>query len=358
MLKSTFLRCARQQPVSPLPSRLTTPTLSLQQHRLSSSTNNGSKEKQQKIALLGSGTIGLSFAALHLTANPTCTVTIHDTRPDLYDYISAHLPSYILPGTPCSATYKDRLTLAPSLAKAVEYADIVQEQGPENVSFKAKLWAEVEKHARSDALLWSSTSGIPASEQGVGMKDKKRLMVVHPYNPPHIMPLLEIVPSKETSQKNINRTVHYWRSLGRTPVVIKKECTGFVANRLAFALFREACSLVAQDVVSVKELDDIVTSSMGPRWSVAGPFKSYQAGGGEEGLEGFLSKIGGTVQGCWDASERDVKKGDISVGDGKEWQEKVCKQAQEEYRNVDTSERDARTREVLQAAAAEKGEGK
>jgi 3-hydroxyacyl-CoA dehydrogenase len=286
--------------------------------------------------------------ALHLCKNPTSTVTIFDTRPDLYDYICNHLPAYI--DSSCEKNYRDRVTLAPDLAKAVEFADIVQEQGPESEEFKTKLWPEVEKHARSDALFWSSTSGIPASKQSEGMRDKSRLLVVHPYNPPHIMPLLEVVPSPTTSQASINKTIKYWRSLGRTPVLIKKETTGFVANRLAFALFREACSLVAQDVVSVKDLDAIVTASMGPRWSIAGPFKSYHAGGGEGGMSSFMDKIGGTVQKCWNVSHEDVEKNNIVAGKGEKWEEKICQQCEEEYGNVDTAERDARTRKVLQAA--------
>ena len=306
---STWKFAARQVPrptsvrfLSPLVNGSHFRVVTAQQQRYGSGTS-GSK---QKIAVLGSGTIGLSFAALHLTKNPTCTVTLFDTRPDLYDYVCQRLPGYIL--DECSESYQDRLSLAPTLQKAVEYADIVQENGPENLAFKKSLWPEVEKHARSDALLWTSTSGIPASQQSQDMRDKSRLMVVHPYNPPHIMPLLEVVPSPTTTQSNINKTLKYWRSLGRTPVVIKKECTGFVANRLAFALFREACSLVAQDVVSVKDLDAIVTASMGPRWSIAGPFKSYHAGGGEGGLHSFMEKIGGTVQECWDVSETDIAK--------------------------------------------------
>ena len=312
------------------------------QHRRYASSG----EKKQTVAIIGSGTIGLSFAALHLVKNPTCTVTVFDTRPDLYDYITEKLPGYIL--SACSESYQDRLTLAPTLKKAVEYADIIQEQGPEKVDFKKTLWSEVEKHARSDALLWTSTSGIPASVQSEKMKDQSRLLVVHPYNPPHIMPLLELVPSPKTSQANINKCLKYWRSLGRTPVVINKECTGFVANRLAFALFREACSLVAQGVVDVKDLDAIVTTSMGPRWSVAGPFKAYHAGGGEGGMYSFFDKIGGTIQECWDQSEKDYEKNDINIGDDKKWQQKISKQSLDEYKVVDTRERDLKTRKVLQ----------
>ena len=300
---------------------------------------------QTKIAIVGAGTIGLSFAALHLTKDPNCKVTIFDTRPDLQQYVDQHLPGYLI-DVDHEACLK-RLSVVSKLEEAVTDVAIVQEQGPEKLAFKVATWPQIELHAPADALLWSSTSGIPASQQNRDMKDKSRLMVVHPFNPPHIMPILEVVPSPETSQAAVERTLAYWRALGRSPVVVKKECTGFVANRLAFALLREACSLVAQGVVSVEDLDELVQTSMGPRWAVAGPFKSYHAGGGEGGLTSFLEKIGGTTQRCWEASDEDIRKGDINVG--KKWQAEVCRQTDEAYRVIDTAERDTKTRKVLEA---------
>ena len=299
----------------------------------------------QRIAIVGAGTIGVSFTALHLIKNPTCTVAIYDTRPDLEEYVTQALPGHLL-GVDHDSCLK-RLSFASELAIAVHDASIVQEQGPENLPFKAAVWAEIEKHAPRDALFWSSTSGIPASQQQAEMVDKTRLIVVHPFNPAQLMPILELVPTPETADSVVQLTLDYWRSLGRTPVVIKKECTGFVANRLAFALFREACSLVQQGVVGVEDLDAIVTSSMGPRWTVAGPFKSYHAGGGEGGLRSFMLKIGDTVQDCWEASEADIAKGGIKVGGS--WQEPICKQTDEAYGVVSTAERDAATRKVLEA---------
>lgn len=260
--------------------------------------------------------------------------------------MSKHLHGYLVDVDQESCL--TRLTYAANLEEAVRDADIVQEQGPENVNFKIQIWPEIEQHARADALFWSSTSGIPASEQSRDMHDRSRLVVCHPYNPPHIMPLLEVVRSPDTSDDVVERTLAYWRKLGRAPVVVRKECVGFVANRLAFALFREACSLVAQGVVGVEELDEIVQTSMGPRWTVAGPFKSYHAGGGEGGLSSFMEKIGGTVQSCWDASSEDVEKGNVVVGGS--WQDDICKQTQGVYGTVNTIERDFKTRNVLEAA--------
>jgi len=174
------------------------------------------------------------------------------------------------------------------------------------------------------------------------MKDPSRLIVVHPYNPPHIMPLLEIVPSPATDQEVIARTMEYWKDTVQMPLVLKKETTGFVANRLAFALLREAIHLVNEGVASVKDVDDLMASSMGPRWAVAGIFDSYHAGGGVGGLEGFFKNIGGTVQACWD----DI--GILNVGEG--WEEDIFRQTKETYGVLYTKERDDKTRRVLDAA--------
>jgi 3-hydroxyacyl-CoA dehydrogenase len=129
----------------------------------------------------------------------------------------------------------------------------------------------------------------------MNMQSKSRLLVVHPFNPPHIMPLLEIVPSPSTDPALVQRTLEYWKHSGRVTVVLKKETVGFVANRLAFALLREAIHLVNEGVVSPHDIDQIVEESMGPRWMVAGPFKSYHAGGGAGGLSSFFDNIGGTI---------------------------------------------------------------
>ena len=293
------------------------------------------------ITLIGCGTIGLSFAAFHLShLKSPSQLTIVDTRPDLEDYVRSSLPKYLEPSKQALAS---EITLTSDIAEGVANADIVQEQGPENVEFKSKLWAEVEKHAKPAALLWSSTSGIPASAQSRSMEDKSRLIVVHPYNPPHIMPLLEVVPSPQTGEDVIERTLSWWRERGRMPVLMKKEVTGFVANRLAFALLREGIQLVNEGVVTPEEVDDVVTSSMGPRWAVAGPFKSYHAGGGAGGLEAFFKNIGGTVKGCWEASDANR----TNVGDG--WEEKIFKQTQDAYGTVNTAERDRKTKAVLEA---------
>ncbi|KAK7424278.1 hypothetical protein QQX98_000546 [Neonectria punicea] len=327
------------------------------------------------IALVGAGTIGLSFAALHLSAatERPARVIIFDPRPDLKDYIEAKLPEYLsilvrssgqgqkpTPGNPealslASLIETGRLHITSSLSEAVAQAAIVQEQGPERVEFKQQIWPEIESLAPPDALFWSSTSGIPGSVQSQRMQDKSRLLIVHPFNPPHIMPLLEIIaaPDVQPSQSPcLARTMEYWASLGRKPVILKEEITGFVANRLAFALFREAAYLVEKGIASAEDIDQVVQQSLGPRWAVRGPFWSYHAGGGEErGLEGFLDKIGDTIQACWDDLGTLQLQGPEVLGkDSASWQGRLCEQVESQYGKLgstDLRDRDEKLRSVL-----------
>lgn len=173
------------------------------------------------------------------------------------------------------------------------------------------------------------------------------------------MPLLEIVPPRTSatassdshpSQEYIDRTIEYWKTLNRSPVVLQEEVTGFVANRLSFALFREAIHLVNSGVVTAAEVDRIVEESMGPRWAVKGPFWSYHAGGGKEkGLKGFLEKIGHTIQACWDDAGTPSleREGNASVAS---WEGTLCEQVEKSYgmlEDKDLRDRDEKTRQVL-----------
>ena len=316
-----------------------------------------------RITLIGAGTIGLSFVALHLQyafspGAASLELTIHDSRSDVEEYVLETLPAYTdvkitkkadLAGGYDVAqrdfrgwTRSSTIIFDSHLESAVAKATIVQEQGPENPAFKIALWHKVEQHCPPDALLWSSTSGIPASTQSTEMKDRSRLIVVHPWNPPHVMPLIEVVPSPHTSPGVVTQTMEYWESMGKVPVLLQKETTGFVGNRLAFALLREAIHLVNEGVATVEDIDSVMENSLGPRWAISGPFKSYQAGGGEGGIEAFFKNIGGTVQACWDDS------GQVNMGDG--WEKDLYRQTDEAYGTVDTRGRDAKTRRVLDSA--------
>ncbi|EXF82545.1 3-hydroxyacyl-CoA dehydrogenase [Colletotrichum fioriniae PJ7] len=316
----------------------------------------------ERVALVGLGAIGISFAALYLRHTKS-TVRVFDTRPDLEQHLSTVLPGYIDSEDASLRTSRlresGRLVICSTLKEACSGATIVQEQGPENPDFKRSVWPEIESSAPAGAHFWSSTSGIAASVQSRDMVDTSRLLVVHPFNPPHIMPLIEIVPSPATNPDEVEFAKKFFAELGsgHRPVVIRKEVPGFVGNRLAFSLLREACSLVDQGVVSTEDVDTIMEASLGPRWAVQGIFKSYNMGGGVAGIQAFLNNLSGTVQEVWDSSEpvnfqknatNDLEGAGKS--DGPTWDAKVVQQTVDAYglpNPEQFQERDSALRKVL-----------
>ncbi|CAK7213524.1 hypothetical protein SBRCBS47491_001829 [Sporothrix bragantina] len=273
----------------------------------------------RKVALLGCGSIGISFAALHLQ-HTSAQLAVYDPRPDLQAHLAAILPVYFPGVSVQDLLTSGRLRLASSVADACAGADLVQEQGPENVEFKQKTLAIVAEAAPANAHLWSATSGIPVSAQVALFDDKhsvrSRLLVVHPFNPPHILPLIEISPGPDTDPAEVTFAKSFFDSLptGHRVVVVRKEVAGFVGNRLAFALLREAVALVNDGVVDVDDIDAVVEASLGPRWAVQGPFKSYAMGGGTAGLGAFLNNLGGSIQTVWD-SQSSAKTDILENGD-------------------------------------------
>lgn len=250
--------------------------------------------------IIGGGVIGASWAAL-FAANGM-KVVISDPDPEIAPkataIIEAALPALVALGHPSFDVAK-RVSFERDNARAVAQAFIVQECGPERLGFKQGLWEVVEAAAPIDALLCSSSSGIPASAQQTEMRDQTRLIIGHPFNPPHLMPLVEVVPTPTTNPEVTERAVAFYDALGKVTRVIRKEVPGFVANRLQAAIFRECVSLVSAGVVTIDELDDIVTTSLGVRWATSGPFLSFHLGGGEGGLPHFVEHLGPPMERLW-----------------------------------------------------------
>ncbi|NGX99235.1 MAG: hydroxylacyl-CoA dehydrogenase [Candidatus Afipia apatlaquensis] len=243
--------------------------------------------------IIGAGVIGASWAALFLAHG--LKVVVNDPQPDIENVVRTMLTKAGLTlkelGLPHEGLEKN-LRFEPDLERAMAGIDLVQENGPENPEWKQKLWARVEPLVPKHALLLSSSSARPATEQAKLMKDGSRMLVGHPFNPPHLIPLVEVVPGEPTAPEAIADAVAFYEALGKVPRVLKKEIQGFVANRLQRAIMRESCYLVQEGVVTVDELDDIVTSSIGLRWAVNGPFSSFHMGGGPKGLESFFQHLG------------------------------------------------------------------
>jgi ketoreductase RED1 len=260
-----------------------------------------SEHHYQKATVIGGGVIGASWTALFLARG--LEVTVCDPAPGIEQRIRTQLadiaPNLEQLGLPIVSSPSMPLGFDSEITTAVAGSDIVQENGPERLEIKQQMWQAVESEAPPDAIFASSSSSIPASAMAPGMKDPGRLIIGHPFNPPHLVPLVEIVASSSTPSKVVDRAVAFYRAMGKRPQVLAKEIPGFVANRLQAALFREAVYLVAQGVVSEQQLDDVVTSSIGMRWAVGGPFQSFHLGGGPGGLADFISHLGPALEGLW-----------------------------------------------------------
>ena len=256
--------------------------------------------RYDKTAIIGAGVIGASWTALFLAHG--LDVVVNDPRPDVEafvrDYIRNNLATLEALGLP-TTDLEAKLHFEADLERAVAGADLVQENGPERIEFKQDLWARISKVVGDKALLLSSSSARPATEQALKSSRPERLLVGHPFNPPHLIPLVEVVPGEKTSENAVADAVAFYTALGKVPRIVRKEMPGFVANRLQRAIFRECCYLVIQGVVTVDELDDIVTSSIGLRWAADGPFRSFHLGGGAGGFRSFFKQFGPGLNEAW-----------------------------------------------------------
>lgn len=230
------------------------------------------------VTVLGAGTIGLSWARLF--ASHDHKVVVCDPRPDLKEVIEA---------LPVTDRVRNNLRIVEDRAEAMSEADVIQESGPENVDFKRALVAEFATAAPKHALLFSSSSAIPSSLFTDQVDDSvaARVAIGHPFNPPHLMPLVELVPNPRTSEENIEKGLEFYRGVHKEPVVIRKEIEGFVGNRLQKVIMDEAFGLVREGVISATDLDSLMKNSLGLRWASVGLFEGAQLGGGPRGITGF-----------------------------------------------------------------------
>jgi 3-hydroxyacyl-CoA dehydrogenase len=185
------------------------------------------------------------------------------------------------------------------MKKAVSDADFVQENGPERPDFKIKLFAEIDASTPPDSLIASSSSGITMSVTQSGCKHPERCVIGHPFNPPHLVPLVEIVGGAKTSEATIERAAEFYTGLGKQVVRVRKEVPGHVANRLQAALAREVYDLVAEGIVSAADVDTALCWGPGLRWGIMGNMMLNHLGGGQGGIEHFFQQFTGPMSAWW-----------------------------------------------------------
>ena len=253
-------------------------------------------DTERPIAVLGAGLIGVSWAALFL--HHGFDVQAWDPEPEARDALEERVQAPItqLRQLDAGADRPGRLTVAAEREVVLSRAIFVQENAPERLDVKHDLYRSFEMHAEADALIASSASGLPWSSLSAQMDRPERLLNAHPYNPPHLVPLVELFCPAEAT---LARAEELYRRIGRVPVRMKREAVGHLANRLASALWREAVHIVAEGIADVESVDLALVNGPGLRWAVMGAHMTYHLGGGSGGLAHYLEHLGDSQEGRW-----------------------------------------------------------
>jgi len=259
------------------------------------------KRPIKRVAIIGTGVIGASWAALFLAKGLKVAAT--DVAPgaekSLRHFVEAAWPALEQLGLAPGAS-QSNLTFTDDLAACVADADLVQENGPERIEFKRKLYQQLDEFLPPEAVIASSSSGLTMSDIQVGCRlHPERCVIGHPFNPPHLIPLVEIVGGSKTSEDTIERATHFYTSIGKRAVRLHKEVPGHVANRLQAALIREVYHLVGEGVVSVTDVDTALSWGPGLRWGIMGQVLLNHLGGGEGGMAHFLDQFTGPLTAWW-----------------------------------------------------------
>ncbi len=252
-------------------------------------------------AVLGAGVIGASWTALFLASGRSVAVF------DVSDTAEAQVRGYVEQAWPVlkelGLTEKgnpDRVSFHRSAAEAVDGAQFVQESVPERINIKHELFAAIEPALAPDAVVASSASGLTLSEMQAGWKNPGRFVLGHPFNPPHLIPLVEVMGNGRTAGGVVEAAERFYASVGKVTIRVNREVPGHVANRLQAAVWREAINLVETGVASVEDVDKAMWAGPGLRWAAMGPTMLFHLGAGEGGLAAFCQRYTDSFNRWWD----------------------------------------------------------
>ena len=252
----------------------------------------------KRVAVIGAGTIGASWAAIFLARG--LEVAAYDPAPNGESFLRKFIDNawpilrqldWVLPQADPM-----RLTFHREIAAAVRDAEFIQESGPEREDVKLALFKEIDAAAPPQSVIASSSSGFMVSVMQPACQHPERCVIGHPFNPPHLIPLVEVVGGAKTSPQAVATAMEFYKSVGKRPIHIKKEVRGHVANRLQTVLWKEAVQLVAEGVVSVSDADAAIAYGPGLRWALMGPHLTFHLAGGEGGMTHFMHHIAPAAQ--------------------------------------------------------------
>jgi carnitine 3-dehydrogenase len=257
-------------------------------------------DQVKQVAVLGAGTIGASWTALFLARG--LAVAVQDPNPAAEAYVRRYVseawPTLERLGVVAGASPGNwRFHASP--VDAVRDADFVQENAPERLETKRTLYAEIDATLRPDAILASSSSGLMMSDLQPGLASAARMAIGHPFNPPHLIPLVEVVGGKATTPATTTWCVQFYRHIGKRPILVRREAPGHLANRLQAALWREAVNAVVTGLASVEDVDTAISAGPGLRWAAMGPHMTFHLGGGAGGMAHMLAQFRPAFTAWW-----------------------------------------------------------
>lgn len=257
-------------------------------------------EDIRRVACLGAGPIGAGWAAFFLARGYHVTSWLHDAGEEekLRGLIDAAWVALTQLGLAEGAS-RARLRVSDDMAEAVATAEFVQESVPEDLALKQEVYARLGAMVGEDVVICSSTSGLAMSDIQRRCPTPERTVTAHPFNPPYLMPLVEIVGGARTCPRAVAWAEAFFRHAGKAPLVLKKEVPGFVATRLQEAVWREALHMIAAGEATVEQIDAAIVNGPGPRWALMGPCMVYHVGGGEGGMAYCLEQFGPALKLPW-----------------------------------------------------------
>ncbi|HET8603365.1 MAG TPA: 3-hydroxyacyl-CoA dehydrogenase NAD-binding domain-containing protein [Marmoricola sp.] len=257
-------------------------------------------EDVRRIACVGTGVIGGGWVAYFLARG--YQVVAWDPAPGaeerLRHLVDAAWPALTELGLSEGAS-RDHLEVVTDLAEAVSGVDLVQESAPEQLELKIRLLADIDEAAPPHVVISSSTSGYGMTEMQVKCEHPERLVVAHPFNPPYLIPLVEVVGGSATAPEVVSWTSDFFRHAGKSVITMDHEVPGFIANRLQEALWREALHMVAAGEATVEQIDQSITDGPGLRWPIHGPCLTFHLAGGQGGMAHMLDHFGPSLESPW-----------------------------------------------------------
>lgn len=277
----------------------------------------------ENIAVIGSGTMGHSIALNTAWRNrevrmyATGAEDIRRAKEGIYQKLRTMVDNGMFSGEE-AGLINDRISISDNLEQTVDGASFIVEAIPENLELKQSFYVRLEKLLGPDAVIASNTSGLQPTDLASGLRHPERFIVTHFWNPAHLVPLVEVVSGERTSQKTENRAMDLLRHMRKKPIVVKKEVPGFIGNRLQYALFREAQSLLDEGVANKEDIDEAVTYSIGRRLPITGPLMSADFGGLDvfKSISDYLFGDLSTIQASGDQMNALVSAGKLGVKSG------------------------------------------